>query len=164
MEANVTSGGSWFLNRLQNIWRAFFCAIIFVAAASTALQSREALATGRIGLGLGVGMGTGFSVSYDHAAVLAKTWSLGGEFYGTTSDTLLGGVRLLYWQNPGALSGFYGGPKLFVALGGTTGVGFGGEGGWLYRFGTRIDLGAAIDVIFANSFYGGLKLNIGYLL
>ena len=133
----------------------------------------------RIGISVGgINWGRGlFGIEYDQKGIIKQAnWTAGGEL-----DLLGGGFllspRALYWQKTN-ISGFYGGPMVSVGVvqDGHYNhsyennydnflVGIGGEGGWLYRFPMKFDLGAAVDLSATN--YGmwlGLKITAGYLI
>lgn len=133
----------------------------------------------RIGISVGgLNWGNGLiGIEYDQKGIIQQVkWTAGAEL------NLLGGgfiisPRALYWQKPN-ISGFYGGPMVSfgVLQEGNFNhsyqnnydnflVGIGGEGGWLYRFPMKFDLGAAVDLAATN--YGmwlGLKITAGYLI
>lgn len=145
--------------------------IMGLFAVTALLGSLNAQAAHRVGLSLGGGLGFGGALTYDYNPMFAKEWSLGGEFYGMgqvkkDKTFLVVAARSFYWENPTAMTGFFGGPKaaLVSVSDGDLGIGLGGEGGWSYRFGNNIDLGASLDVFVGNWVFGGLRLNVGFLI
>ena len=117
------------------------------------------------------------AMSYDQLNLLPRrNATLGGEI------TLLNGgfiltPRVLFWQKK-SLSGFYGGPSASIGVikdGHISHsynnnynnflVGIGAEGGWLYRFLNRVEIGGATEVTFSS--YGvwlGFKASVGVLV
>lgn len=149
-----------------------FCLFISFQIYAAGNDARVGISIGGINWGDGI-----FGVSYDQKGIIQRVnWTAGGEL-----DLLGGGFmltpRAFYWQKQ-SLSGFYGGPmaSLGVIQHGHYDhsyndnynnllVGVGGEGGWLYRFPIKIDLGAAVDLEATN--YGmwlGIKITAGYLI
>lgn len=85
--------------------------------------------------------------------------TLGGELYGLRLISLRG----LMWQLPGNLSGFHGGPKLFLGFGSRLALQPGGEFGWAHRFPNRFDAGVGADIVLGEYLGGALKISVGYL-
>ncbi|MEN9825026.1 MAG: hypothetical protein RI953_771 [Pseudomonadota bacterium] len=113
----------------------------------------------RAGFSLGA-IGTGSaSLSADVGPVISDNITLGGELYGLR----LVSFRGLIWQVPESLSGFHGGPKLFLGLGTKLTLEPGGEFGWVHRFPNRIDAGMGADIVVGQYLGGALKITVGYL-
>lgn len=159
------------------------------AAHTSSIASRDSK---RIGLSFG-GVWPWFGavgISYDQMGVIPeRNWSFGVEI-GGLGWGLVVEPRAFYWQNAN-LSGFYLGPKASVGFfnnhyyhhhydhhddhcyndrydGDSCSsvlVGIGAEGGWLYRFPQRFDMGAGLEVKATNyGLWAGAKLMVGYLL
>ena len=144
---------------------------VYFLALFTVLLPSYGFSSQRVGLSLGGGLGYGGAFTYDANPVFAPEWSLGGELYGVAGinedKTYFAlAVRSYYWENPTALTGFYGGPKLALVTvsNGGLGAAIGGEGGWSHRFGSQIDLGASLDVYVGGWVSGSLRLNVGFLI
>lgn len=114
----------------------------------------------RLGVSLGPVAASGQSFSADIGPLFSESLSLGIEVY----HLRLFSVRLLIWENPVNLSGFYGGGKVFSSLGSKLEAEAGAEVGWNYRFTNRIDIGVGMDFAIARVIGGTLKINAGYLL
>lgn len=113
----------------------------------------------RAGFSLGaVGPGSA-ALSADVGPVISDNITLGGELYGLRLVSLRG----LIWQMPESLSGFHGGPKLFLGLGSKLSLEPGGEFGWIHRFPNRIDAGLGADLVVGQYLGGALKICVGYL-
>ncbi len=149
--------------------RIIYFIIAIVIQQSVFASSRNA----RVGLTLG-GFDWGanmFGIVYDEKGLIPQVgWTGGGELSLFNSGFIIS-PHAFFWQKSN-LSGFYGGP--LVSLGNINTyhhkessflIGFGGEGGWLYRFPLHFDLGAALDLQATNQgIFMGVKLTAGYLI
>lgn len=144
-------------------FRSSVLVFLFSLSSVVCLDAASALANTRLGVGIFGGWLGGLSLQLDRGSVFSRSWSLGGELIGAVHGTALGDVRALYWEKPESMSGFFVGPKAWIAVGEVHGALVGGEGGWSYRFHNRLDLGASLDLLFWYAAWIGIKLNIGYL-
>jgi hypothetical protein len=141
------------------IRRGFLCFLISYAVDSTVALANDFGRTTRVGASLGSTRPGGASISIDSGSFLSENATLGGEIYGLK----LIGMRVLIWEQPSNMSGFNGGAKLYMGLGSPVTVEAGAEFGWNYRFKNKVDIGAGVDLVVAESVGGTLKFTAGLL-
>jgi hypothetical protein len=138
---------------------AIFCCLISYAGDPTVALASSFGHTTRVGVSLGSTRAGGASISIDSGSFLSENATLGGEIYGLK----LIGMRVLIWEQPSNMSGFNGGAKLYMGLGSPVAVEAGAEFGWNYRFKNKVDIGAGVDLVVAESIGGTLKFTAGLL-
>lgn len=143
---------------------SLFRGVIFGFLISCAGHSAVALADNfgratRLGISLGSTRSGGASLSIDSGAFLNENTTLGGEIFGLK----LIGMRVLIWEQPANMSGFNGGAKLYMGLGSPVAVEAGAEFGWNYRFKNKVDIGAGVDLVVAETIGATLKFTAGVL-
>lgn len=113
----------------------------------------------RAGFSFGTIRTGGAAISVDSGPMFSDNISAGFEFFNLNLVSL----RALMWERPGNMSGFNGGPKLYLGFGSKFALEPGAEVGWNYRMKNRIDVGAGIDLVFSNAIGGSIKIGAGLL-
>ena len=137
--------------------------VILISILSS-IASRQAMAQSsrnpiRAGFSFGAIRTGGTAISFDTGPVLNGNITAGSEFFNLS----LVALRTLMWEQPGNMAGFNGGPKLYLGFASKFALEPGAEIGWLYRMKNRIDVGAGIDLVFANAIGGSIKIGAGIL-
>lgn len=125
----------------------------------------DPLATGSINVQTGT-----VTSSYNVPQVFFYHTSLGGEVIASQSNGYALGARLLYWQSPAQMRGWYLGSKLGYGANskGKLVAGLAVEGGWNYMIDQDFSMTPAI-VIYLNNraddpFESGMLISLNYLV
>lgn len=113
----------------------------------------------RLGVSLGALRAGGAALTADSGPLISDNISLGAEVYGLRLISLRG----LIWENPGTMSGFFGGAKVFIGFGDRLAIEPAGEFGWSFRFQSKVDVGLSADLVLGEYLGGTLKISAGYL-
>jgi hypothetical protein len=168
---------SSFVESILQMKRSLLSSLFVLCLAVFSSVSAYGASNARVGMVIG-GIDWGdslFGLSYDQRGFLQqRNWTLGGELI-----FLRGGFvampRFLIWQRPN-LSGFYGGPvaSFGILKDGHMSLayrenydnvlfGLGGEGGYVYRFPRKFDVGGGLEMqVTTQGMWLGIKIMGGY--
>ncbi|MEN9528903.1 MAG: hypothetical protein RI932_776 [Pseudomonadota bacterium] len=113
----------------------------------------------RAGFSFGAIKTGGAAISVDTGPVFNQNVTAGFELF----NLRLVSLRALMWERPANISGFNGGPKLYLGFGSKFEIEPGAEVGWLYRMKNRVDVGVGIDLVVSDSIGGSIKIGAGLL-